>query len=215
VVCPLCGQRRVRRDCPALGQHICAICCGTKRLVQIECPSTCTYLSAAREHPPAAVVRRKQRDLERLVPPLRDLSERQSQLCFALTTFLARYSGPEFLPLTDADVAEAAAALAATLETSARGVIYEHRPASLPAERLATSLRPLLTEAGKRGGSAFERDAAVVLRRMEEAARNARLVDHGNDRAFLDLLKRTTRPSDQDTPSGERAGPSEPRLIIP
>jgi hypothetical protein len=94
-------------------------------------------------------------------------------------------------------------------------VIYEHRPASLPAERLATSLRPLLAEAGKRGGTAFERDAAVVLRRMAEAARNAGLVDGGNDRAFLDLLKRTTRPSDQGTPSGEPAGRSESRLIIP
>src|SRR5207247_6809666 len=45
VLCPLCGTRRARRGCPALSQQICAICCGTKRLVQIQCPSDCTWLA--------------------------------------------------------------------------------------------------------------------------------------------------------------------------
>ena len=35
------------------------MCCGTKRLAEIRCPSDCTYLVSAREHP-AAVVRRQQ-----------------------------------------------------------------------------------------------------------------------------------------------------------
>src|SRR5215470_8411305 len=63
VLCPLCGVRRARRGCPALDKQICAVCCGTKRLVQIHCPSDCTWLASAREHPPAVVVRRHQRDL--------------------------------------------------------------------------------------------------------------------------------------------------------
>jgi len=49
VVCPLCGTRRARRRCPALDKQICAVCCGTKRLVQISCPSDCTWLLSARE----------------------------------------------------------------------------------------------------------------------------------------------------------------------
>src|SRR4029079_6022625 len=52
VICPLCGVRRARRGCPALGKQICAVCCGTKRLVEIQCPSDCAYLATAREHPP-------------------------------------------------------------------------------------------------------------------------------------------------------------------
>jgi hypothetical protein len=214
VVCPLCGQRKARRACPAVGKQICAVCCGTKRLVQIQCPADCVYLATARDHPPAAQVRRQQHDLSLLVHFMRDLSERQSQLFFLVNTFLIQYEPPELQPLIDGDVAETAAALAATLETSTRGVIYEHRPASLPAERLMNALKPVLAQAGGRGGTAFERDAAVVLRRIEEAARQVRSGDESNRRAFLDLLGRVMRRKDDDAePPAEK--PDAPRLILP
>src|SRR5439155_18307098 len=212
-VCPLCGQRKARRACPALGKQICAVCCGTKRLVQIHCPPDCVYLASARDHPPAALVRQQQRDLALLVHFMRDLSERQSQLFFLVNTFLVQYQPPELQPLIDDDVAEAAGAMAATLETSARGVIYEHRPASLPAERLMSALKPVLAQAGGRGGTAFERDAAVVMRRIEEAARGMRSEEPSDRRAFLDLLARVLRqaqPTDAPTET-----PDAPRLILP
>ena len=211
MVCPLCGLRSGRRACPALGKQICAVCCGTKRLVQIQCPSDCAYLATAREHPPAAILRRQQRDLALLVQFMRDLNQRQSELFVVVDTFLLRYQPPELHPLVDDDVIEAAAASAATFETAARGVIYEHRPASLSAERFATALKPLLAEAGKNGGTAFERDAAVVLRRIEEAAREARAADPGNRRAFLDFLGRVMRPRDEAKPPADEP----PRLIVP
>lgn len=216
MICPLCGTRRARRGCPALAKQICAICCGTKRLTQIQCPTDCSYLAAAREHPAAVVVRQQQRDFGVLVQVMRDFSQRQSQLFFLITTFLARYEPPELQALIDDDVAEAAAALAGTFETASRGVIYEHRPASLPADRLAVALKPLLLEAGKSGGSAFERDAGVVLRRVEEAARDARAADPSNRRTFLDLLDRVVRKSDPQAALEEGAEPSDqPRLIVP
>ena len=87
VVCPLCGNRRARRACPALGKQICAICCGTKRLVEIDCPADCVWLASAREHPPAALVRQQQRDIVTLVQVARDFSERQSQFFFMIGTF--------------------------------------------------------------------------------------------------------------------------------
>ena len=204
MLCHLCGTRRARRGCPALGEHICAVCCGTKRLVQIQCPADCVWLASAREHPPAAVVRRQQRDLGLLVPFMRDLTERQSQLFFLAATCLAHYEAPELQPIVDDDVAEAASALAATYETARRGVIYEHRPASLPASRLMTSLKDVLAEVGKDGGAAFEHEAALVLRRVEEAARGVRAADPENRRALLDLLGRnmTKRAEPQD--AGDR-----------
>ena len=79
-----------------------------------------------------------------------------------------RYQPTELHAPIDDDVVEAISSLAATFETASRGLIYDHRPASVLAERLATSLRPVLEEAGRGAGSAFERDAAVVLRRLEE-----------------------------------------------
>ena len=211
VVCPLCGLRRARRACPALGKQICAVCCGTKRLVEIQCPSDCVYLAVAREHPPATVVRQQQRDIQLLVRFIRDFSERQSQLFFLIDAFLLRYQPPELQLLIDEDVIDAAASLAATSETAARGVIYEHRPASPPAERLVAALKPLLAKAGQGGGTPFERDAAVVLRRIEEAAREARAVDRENRRAFLDLLGRVIPEREEE----ERPSSAAPRLIVP
>src|SRR5881396_1031033 len=170
---PRCAVPTLRyAACPALAKEICPVCCGTKRLVQIQCRSDCTWLASAREHPAAVVVRQQQRDVSLLVQFLRDFSERQSQLFLLVTTFLIRYEPPELQQFIDDDVAEAAAAMAATYETVTRGVIYEHRPASLPAERLATALKPVLAAAGKGAGSSFDRDAAVVLRRVEEAVRD-------------------------------------------
>jgi len=160
-------------------------------------------------------VRQHQRDLAFVVQAVRDFSQRQSQLFFLVSTFLIQYPAPELQPLIDDDIAEAMAALAATYETASRGVIYEHRPPSLPAERLVTALKPVLAEAGQGGGSAFERDVAFVLRRIEEGARDARSLDAQNRRAFLDLLTRVVR-APEDAGRDERpAVEPPPGLIVP
>ena len=217
VVCPLCGIRRARRSCPAVGQQICAICCGTKRLTQIACPTDCPWLVSAREHPAAAVVKQQQRDIGLLMQMMRDFDQRQSQLFLMVCTFLKKYPSSELQPLVDDDVAEAMGALASTYETAARGLIYEHRPASLPAERIVSTLRPVLANAGEGGGSAFERDVAVVLRRAEQAVREVRAADPDNRRAFIDFLIRVVvrRPPAEDAAAAGEP-PAEPsRLIIP
>lgn|SRR5262245_1641927 len=214
MLCPLCEKRKARRACPALREQICAVCCGTKRLTEIRCPSDCTYLASAREHPPAVAVRQQQRDVAALVAYVRDFSDRQSQLFFLVATFLLRYEPPELHPLVDEDVAEASAAIAATFETASRGVIYEHRPNSLSAERLASELRPLLAKMSDQGGESVRRDAAVVLRRVEAAAREMGRSAGGSRRAFIDLLGRvvnTKAPESRETSSDDTA----PRLIIP
>jgi len=218
VVCPLCGIRRARRGCPALGRQICAVCCGTKRLVEIQCPADCPWLASAREHPPAALVRQQQRDIAAFAQFMRDFSERQSQLFFLIGSFLVRYQPPDLQLLIDEDVAEGVAALASTFETASRGVIYEHRPASLSAERMTAALKPMLLEAGRGAGSAFERDAAVVLRRIEESVHQVRDQQAGNRRAFLELVHRIIKEHPQrDGPAGppEPAGPPPQRLILP
>src|SRR5688500_13008856 len=101
--CPVCGQRKARRDCPALGQTICPVCCGTKRLTEIACPPTCGYLAAAREHPAAVVKRQQERDVALLLPTIRHLTERQYQLFFLMQTLIARHKPEGFARLLDAD----------------------------------------------------------------------------------------------------------------
>src|SRR5262249_16974412 len=43
VSCPICEKRKGARFCPAKGEKICAICCGTEREVTIDCPVHCSY----------------------------------------------------------------------------------------------------------------------------------------------------------------------------
>ena len=213
MTCPLCGARKGRRQCPALGQSICSTCCGTKRLHEIRCPSNCVYLTAAREHPSAQLMRQQQEDMALLAHATRDLSHSQSRLFVAINAFFARYQPPDIHTVIDQDVAEAAAALASTFETAARGVIYEHRPTSRQAERLTSGLKAVLDETDPNGGTALQRDAALVLRRIEEAIGARHAAHPGEPRDYLEVLGRIfSSHRDAATPDAARPGS---RLIVP
>src|SRR5687768_8796746 len=183
--CPVCRQRKGRRECPALGQTICSVCCGTKRLVEINCPSDCGYLTSAREHPAAVVKRQQERDVALLLPSIQTLTERQYQLFFVIQTVIARYKPDGFTRLQDDDVAEAAGTLASTLETAARGVIYEHVPQSMPAQRLVGEFKGVLAELREHGATVHDHEVVLVLRAIELGAREARKSGDGGDGAYL------------------------------
>jgi hypothetical protein len=191
------------------------MCCGTKRLLEIQCPGDCPWLASAREHPPAVAVRQQQRDVGLIAHFMRDFSRRQSQLFLLVTTFLVRYEAPELQRPVDEDVVEAMRALASTFETASRGVIYEHRPASLAAGHLMTALKPVLAEAGHGGGTPFERDAVVVLRRVADAVADVRAVEADNRRAFQNLLGRAIHATDGEERPAAAPVQDSPRLIVP
>ena len=107
MTCPSCGRRKGRRDCPALRASICTICCGTKRLVEIDCPETCVHLTTAREHPAAVVKKQQERDVAALLPSISHLTERQHQLFFLIHSVIARHKPDTFSRLLDEDVAQA------------------------------------------------------------------------------------------------------------
>ena len=209
--CPICHARKPRRACPALHQTICPICCGTKRLTEIQCPDDCVYLTSAREHPAAVVKRQQEHDVALLLPTLQGLTERQHQLFFLFQSLIARHTPEGFSRLLDDDVAEAAGAVAATLETAARGVIYDHSAQSLPAQRLASEMKAMLGDMEKQGARIYDREAAIVLRAIEKGARETRNIEPG-EAAYLALMARLLRRN--------RTGaqqPAEPTnsLIIP
>src|SRR5215470_9972975 len=125
--CPLCSRRSGKRYCPAIAEPICAVCCGTKREVEIDCPSSCSYLKASRSY-----------EAEK---PIID-SELMAKIRQYDNTFIERYhhvldainkgvveermSSPW---LVDHDVIEAYKALAATMRTLSSGIYYESLPA--------------------------------------------------------------------------------------
>mgnify|MGYP001259858378 CR=1 FL=1 len=195
-LCPLCNKRRARRVCPALNQDICAICCGTKRITEIDCPKNCTYLQSANAHPPAIVQRQQQRDLRFLLPVFRGLTERQHQILFLLQTFLVT-GNHNVQSIDDSDIEEAARALANTYETADRGIVYDHSATGVNAQRLAIEFKNMLQSKQSEGLRLSDRDLAAAFRRLEAAAKDAEkaLADDRNDRAYLDLLKRMLKES--------------------
>ena len=200
--CPLCGQRRARRACPALGRQICAVCCGTKRLVDIRCPSDCSYLASSKSHPPAMVQRERERDLTFLFPMLQGLTDRQHQLFLLVQGFL-RGDRPDAASLVDDDVMLAAKALAETFETASRGIIYEHAAGDLRTERLRNDLKAVIELRRQEGLQIPDAEAAIVMRRIERAAKDARDSLQGDKTAYLKLLRRVFRDPGTTGAGGE------------
>ena len=214
--CPLCTRRRAGRECPALGRRICAVCCGTKRLVEIDCPPDCSYLRRSQAHPPAVVQRQQERDMLFVLPMMQGLTTRQQEVLVLIQGFL-RTERPDAAGLADDDVARAARALAETYETASRGIIYEHVAALPAAARLGADIKALIERTRGQGVTISDADVAVALRRIERAAGTAGKLLPGGDAAFLGLLKRVLRdpgPADQSA-SDERAGSGGSGLIIP
>jgi hypothetical protein len=148
------------------------------------------------------------------MPTIQRLTERQYQLFFLLHTVISRFKPEGFSRLTDADVAEAAASFAATLETAGRGVIYEHMPPSSNARQLAGELKKLIADMRQEGATVYDGETAIVLRAIEEGARETRKAS-GDDVAYLSLLGRLLRQQPPgDSASREAAAESSP-IILP
>ncbi|OFW42520.1 MAG: hypothetical protein A3J29_07095 [Acidobacteria bacterium RIFCSPLOWO2_12_FULL_67_14b] len=204
--CPLCHKRPTKRACPALRQDICATCCATKRLVEISCPADCTYLQSGQKHPAAVVKRQIDRDVTALMATLGRVSEEQLQLFFLLQSIILGYKPDGLARLVDSDVALATGALASSLETASRGVIYEESTSSMPAESLRRELKGLIEEVTKHGGARAEREVAVVLRGIERGARHEGSELPDGPTSYLELAGRILR---QQPPA-----PAQPGRII-
>jgi hypothetical protein len=214
MACPICTRRKPRRACPARGDTICAVCCGTKRLVEIACPSDCVYLQSAERHPAAVVKRQHEQDLAILLSAAGRLSEPQLHVFFLVSAFIARFTPSGLAQLIDADVADAAGAVAATLETATRGVIYEHQSSSPVAEGLRRAIQAYLSELGKDGGSRFEREAVDVLRGIERGARHDVPGLPPGERAYLEAMGRILRDRGS-APAPPATSEGRPSIILP
>lgn len=219
--CSLCATRKAKRGCPALGREICPVCCATKRHVEIACPADCGYLSSSRAHPAAIVQRQQERDMRFLIPRISDLTETQYRLFMLAQALVVQHAKTASPAPNDHDVAEGIASVAATLETAGKGIIYEHRAASIPAQRIAdeiaAAMRDLVARAGS-DGARLERDAAKALRALERTARDAGKELPDPERPDTSWLGLASRMFAHAAPAGgDQAGTTEPpasKLVI-
>jgi flagellar biosynthesis regulator FlaF len=210
--CPICEKRKPERFCPAKGEKICAVCCGTEREVSIDCPTDCSYLVSAHRYEDG-----HQRSLPADTPLLddkipQDIVYTHQQLMAALAFSIAKFCAVQPTAV-DTDVLTAIEALAQTYKTLSSGIIYEKPPeAPLPRE-LYAALIAFLTEVKKqqaeRANSAALKDMDlfylwVFLYRMGLLRTNGRR----RSRRFIEFLRR-------QFPQSPELKREESRIIVP
>ena len=210
--CPICEKRKAERFCPAKGEKICAICCGTEREVAIDCPSDCSYLISAHRYEDG-----HQRSLPADTPLLdekipQDIVYTHQQLMAALAFSIAKFCAVQPAAV-DGDVLTAIQSLAQTYKTLSSGIIYEKPPeAPLPRE-LYAALIAFITEVKKqqaeRAGSAALKDMDlfylwVFLYRMGLLRTNGR----PRSRRFIEFLR-------GQFPQAPELKREESRIIVP
>lgn len=180
------------------------MCCATKRVTEIDCPPYCVHLVSTRNHPAAAVKRQQEADVAVLMPSIRELTERQYQLFFLFHNVIAQTPPEGLTRVTDADVAQAAASLASTLETAARGIIFEQPPQSPTARKLADAFKTLMEHVREQGATLFDREAAITLRAIEQGAATVGRSQGAGETAYLDLMARLlqVKQAQPERPSG-------------
>jgi hypothetical protein len=212
VSCPICEKRKAVRFCPAKGEKICAVCCGTEREVSIDCPSDCSYLVAAHRYEDG-----HQRSLPADTPLLeekipQDTVYTHQQLMAALAFSIAKFCAVQPAAV-DTDVLIAVQALAQTCKTLSSGIIYEKPPdAPLPRE-LYAALIALIAEIKKQqaesanSGSFKDSDLFflfVFLYRMGLLRTNGR----PHSRRFIEFLR-------GQFPQSPELKREESRIIVP
>ena len=189
-LCPLCRERKGKRACPAKGVEICSHCCGTKRLVEIDCPSDCIYLTGA--HAPAWDGKQAEhrRDVLRIASQVQALGEKQVPLFFLALAGLAGMRTRR-RDLSDRFVLQAVTALRKTAETRGHGILYDHPAEDLRAQGLVHDLRGLFEsrDAEGRPVSPADSDLLPVLTALEGAIEGTLKEDAGPT-AFLETAVR-------------------------
>ena len=194
MTCPICQKRKAKRFCPARGDSICSVCCGTEREVTIDCPSDCPHLIASRTHDHE----RKEIDWTKL--PFREtkidpalLTGPNSGLLNALVYAVCQYAS-ENRALVDSDVVAAISSLVDTYRTLASGIYYEQPPEYRLQRELYERLRSAVDDYRKNESrhtglitvrDADVRDVLIFLAQLGYARSNGR----PKGRALLDLLR--------------------------
>lgn len=194
LICPICHKRKAKRFCPARGDSICTICCGTEREVTIDCPSDCVHLIASRQND----LERMQIDWSNVPFPEvkfdRSFAVTHGALLSYIDHAICQFAADHH-ELVDADIRAALQTLAESYRTQASGIIYE-KPLDYALQRsLYNTLKAAVAEfsqqEAKRVGmttlhdSDF-RDAMIFLTQLCAVHANGR----PKGRAYLDLIRR-------------------------
>ena len=210
--CPICEKRKPNRFCPAKGETICAVCCGTGREVTIDCTPDCPHLIAAHRYEDE-----HRRDLPADTPLLdvnlpSDIMHTHQQLMAAFAFTIAKFCASQS-DATDPDVLAAIQSLAETYRTLRSGIYYERPPDTRLPRELYAALTGFIAEVkqqqAQHSGSSALKDSdifylLVFLYRMGLLRTNGR----PRSRRYIEFL----RGQFPEAPELKR---EESRIIVP
>ena len=195
----------MKRFCPARGENICSVCCGTEREVTIDCPADCPHLVASRKYDEG----RRQVDWSKV--PFADVripfefAQSHTPLLMALISSIGEYVR-DHRQVVDTDAIAALQALTETYRTLSSGLYYEKPPDYLYRRELYSALKEALEKykqmETQRHGLATTRDgeirdALTFLTQLGATRENGR----PKGRAFLDLIRAQLGPETSAKPA--------------
>jgi len=212
VSCPICEKRKAARFCPAKGENICAVCCGTEREKSIDCPADCGYLVSAHryEDEHARSIPADTPFLDVKLSP--DTIHEHQQLMAALAFNIAKFCATQ-PAATDPDALSALQALAETYKTLGGGIIYEKPPDNLLQHDLYNALQAFIADVkqkqAEQPGARVSNDAdifilIIFLYRMGLLRTNGR----PRSRRFIEFLR-------VQFPAAQELKREESRIIVP
>ena len=188
--CPLCENRKAKRFCPAKAVEICPVCCGTKREVEIDCPSNCVYLHEGREYESKRMVR-KGPWVARTERLWQDAFISQHYEVFLSLWAIILDERKRFPELIDSDVQITLDALIQTYETLDNGIYYDSSPTSTIQKSLYFSLKSFLEAPDREFDVSHHRlNTSTILDclRFQKELAAAIVLPRPKSRAFLDHL---------------------------
>jgi len=208
--CPLCENRKAKRFCPAKAVEICPVCCGTKREVEIDCPSNCVYLHEGREYESKRMVR-KGPWVARTERLWQDAFISQHYEVFLSLWAIILDERKRFPELIDSDVQITLDALIQTYETLDNGIYYDSSPTSTIQKSLYFSLKSFLEAPDREFDVSHHRlNTSTILDclRFQKELAAAIVLPRPKSRAFLDHLEEMYSHS---APSLQE----QPKIILP
>jgi hypothetical protein len=212
-ICPICNKRRAERYCPAKGEKICAVDCGTEREVTIDCPNDCSYLLAAHrweESHPKPIL-----ESEMPFPDVSfsaDLIHTRQAALSGLGYAVLLYA-TEQQSFTDADVFAATQAMAETYRTLISGIYYEKPPGGAVAAGFYAAIAKFI-DAEKKREAAHPQFSPLkdseIFHLLVFFLRFGRLRSNGRPRtrAFIEFIR-------AQIPRETGLAKEEPRIIMP
>ena len=146
---------------------------------------------------------------------IQTFTKQQYQVFLFLLLTIHRFRRKSSVRLLDEDIVGAANALAATLETASKGIIYEHRPTSLPAQNLTAELAKALKDLNERAERSLDGDSTIALRGIKRAAADAQTTLSEGETSCLDWLDRLASNFEVSPQHGTTTPNQTPELISP